>query len=62
MSVNVVRTADGWWRIDGDRAIRIDTTAATTGQLLAEREAITAASGPGTSVAELELVSPITAP
>ncbi len=62
MPVNVVRTADGWWRLDGDRAIRIDTAAQTTGQLLAERSAITAASGPGTSVADLELVSPITAP
>ena len=62
MSVNVVRTADGWWRLDGDRAIKIDTTAVTTAQLLAERDAITAASGPGTSVDELELVSPITAP
>lgn len=62
MPVNVVRTANGWWRLDGDRAIRIDTAAQTTGQLLAERSAITAASGPGTSVADLELVSPITAP
>ncbi|KZF12433.1 MAG: fumarylacetoacetate hydrolase family protein [Rhodococcus sp. (in: high G+C Gram-positive bacteria)] len=62
MSVNVVRTVDGWWRLDGDRAIEIDTTAETTGQLLAEREAITAASGPGTSVDELDLVSPVTAP
>nr|WP_314145132.1 fumarylacetoacetate hydrolase family protein [uncultured Rhodococcus sp.] len=62
MPVNVIRTADAWWRLDGDRAIEIDTTAETTGQLLADREAITAASGPGTSVAELELVSPVTAP
>lgn len=62
MPVNVIRTADAWWRLDGDRAIEIETTAETTGQLLADRDAITAASGPGTSVAELELVSPITAP
>jgi 2-keto-4-pentenoate hydratase/2-oxohepta-3-ene-1,7-dioic acid hydratase in catechol pathway len=62
MSVNVVRTADGWWRLDGDRAIRIDTTAETTRELLADRGAITGASGAATSVGELELVSPITAP
>ncbi|MEU3471854.1 fumarylacetoacetate hydrolase family protein [Rhodococcus sp. NPDC006774] len=62
MSVNVVRTVDGWWRLDGDRAIRIDTTAETTRELLADRGAITGASGAATSVGELELVSPITAP
>ncbi|KZF07070.1 MULTISPECIES: fumarylacetoacetate hydrolase family protein [unclassified Rhodococcus (in: high G+C Gram-positive bacteria)] len=62
MSVNVVRTVDGWWRLDGDRAIRIDTEAQTTRELLADRGAITGASGAGTSVGELELVSPITTP
>ena len=62
MPVNVIRTADAWWRLDGDRAIEIETSAETTGQLLADRDAITAASGPGTGVAELELVSPVTAP
>ncbi|WP_415976199.1 fumarylacetoacetate hydrolase family protein [Rhodococcus sp. 077-4] len=62
MPVNIIRTVDGWWRLDGDRAIEIDTEAETTGQLLAERGAITAASGPGVGVAELELVSPVTAP
>lgn len=62
MSVNVVRTVDGWWRLDGDRAIRIDTEAETTRELLADRGAITGASGAGTSVGELELVSPITTP
>ncbi|MDV8056030.1 fumarylacetoacetate hydrolase family protein [Rhodococcus sp. IEGM 1343] len=62
MSVNVVRTVDGWWRLDGDRAIRIDTEAETTRELLADRGAITGASGSGESVDELELVSPITTP
>ena len=62
MPVNVIRTAGAWWRLDGDRAIEIETSAETTGQLLADRDAITAASGPGADVAELELVSPITAP
>ncbi|MDV8025258.1 fumarylacetoacetate hydrolase family protein [Rhodococcus sp. IEGM 1330] len=62
MSVNVVRTADGWWRLDGDRAVEIDTMAETTRELLADRGVITGASGAGTSVGELELVSPITTP
>jgi 2-keto-4-pentenoate hydratase/2-oxohepta-3-ene-1,7-dioic acid hydratase in catechol pathway len=62
MSVNVVRTTDAWWRLDGDRAIEIDTKAETTGELLADRGAITGASGSGTDVDELELVSPITTP
>lgn len=62
MSVNVVRTIDGWWRLDGDRVIRIETTAETTRELLADRDAITGASGAGASVDELELVSPVTTP
>ncbi|OZF39194.1 fumarylacetoacetase [Rhodococcus sp. 14-2483-1-1] len=62
MSVNVVRTIDGWWRLDGDRAIRIETTAETTRELLADRDAITGTSGAGSSVDELELVSPVTTP
>ncbi|QII08178.1 fumarylacetoacetate hydrolase family protein [Rhodococcoides fascians A25f] len=62
MSVNVVRTIDGWWRLDGDRAIRVETTAETTRELLADRDAITGASGAGSSVDELELVSPVTTP
>ncbi|MCZ4518143.1 fumarylacetoacetate hydrolase family protein [Rhodococcus ruber] len=62
MSVNIIRTADGWWRLDGDQAVRIDTAAKSTGELLADRTAIDAASGDGKDVSELELVSPITAP
>jgi 2-keto-4-pentenoate hydratase/2-oxohepta-3-ene-1,7-dioic acid hydratase in catechol pathway len=62
MSVNVVRTTDAWWRLDGDRAIEIDTKAETTRELLADRGAITGASGSGIDVVELELVSPITTP
>ncbi|AYJ48352.1 fumarylacetoacetate hydrolase family protein [Rhodococcus sp. P1Y] len=62
MSVNIIRTADGWWRLDGDQAFVIDTDAQSTGALLADRAAIDAASGAGTNVDELQLVSPITAP
>jgi len=62
MSVNVVRTIDGWWRLDGDRAIPIETTAETTRELLADRDAIAGASGAGSSVDDLELVSPVTTP
>ncbi|OZD08033.1 fumarylacetoacetase [Rhodococcus sp. 06-235-1A] len=62
MPVNVIRTTDAWWRLEGDRAFRIETTAETTRELLADRDAITSASGPSTSVDELELVSPVTAP
>lgn len=62
MSVNIIRTADGWWRLDGDQAFVIDTDAQSTGALLADRTAIDAASGAGTNVDELQLVSPITAP
>lgn len=62
MSVNIIRTANGWWRLDGDQAFVIDTDAQSTGALLADRAAIDAASGAGTNVDELQLVSPVTAP
>ncbi|MBY4127326.1 fumarylacetoacetate hydrolase family protein [Rhodococcus fascians] len=62
MSVNIIRTRDSWWRLDGDQAVKIDTTAQTTRELLGDRAAIDAASGAGTNVAELELLSPVTAP
>ena len=62
MSINIIRTTDSWWRLDGDQAVKIDTTAQTTRELLGDRVAIDAASGGGTNVAELELLSPVTAP
>ncbi|GGF96400.1 fumarylacetoacetate (FAA) hydrolase [Rhodococcoides trifolii] len=62
MSVSVIRTVDAWWRLDGDTAVRIDTAASTTKELLADRAAISAADGDGVDVGELELVSPVTAP
>jgi 2-keto-4-pentenoate hydratase/2-oxohepta-3-ene-1,7-dioic acid hydratase in catechol pathway len=62
MSISVVRTTDGWWRLDGDRAIRIDTSAENTRALLADRSAIVADSGYVRDLDDLDLVSPITTP
>lgn len=64
MTVSVLRTAEGWWIQKGDRAVRVDTAAATTGELLADRGAIEAGRAGASSVAvdELALLSPVTAP
>ncbi|NEB03445.1 fumarylacetoacetate hydrolase family protein [Streptomyces sp. SID13726] len=65
MSTNVLRTADGWWVVRGERAVPIDTKATTTAELLAERAAVaeTAASDEtGTPVADLGALSPVTTP
>ncbi|MEV6297664.1 fumarylacetoacetate hydrolase family protein [Streptomyces sp. NPDC051896] len=70
MSIQVVRTTDGWWVESGTgRLHRVDTDADTTGALLAHRSAVQeaaarAAADPdtGRSAAEAELLSPITTP
>ncbi|MEV6941560.1 fumarylacetoacetate hydrolase family protein [Streptomyces sp. NPDC051172] len=65
MSTNVLRTADGWWVVLGDRAVPVDTKAVTTAELLADRPAVreAAASGePGTPVVDLVALSPVTTP
>jgi 2-keto-4-pentenoate hydratase/2-oxohepta-3-ene-1,7-dioic acid hydratase in catechol pathway len=64
MSITVLRTADGWWVRTPRGAARVDTDATTTGQLLAQPEALHAAAGSEETVAEttLTLVSPVTAP
>lgn len=64
MSTSVIRTSDAWWVKNADRATKIDTAAVTTGELLADRAAITAAAASGDSVAVhgLDLVSPVTRP
>ena len=64
MSISVLRTTDAWYVQTPTGAARIDTRATTTGQLLAEPEAIlTAATSTGTvPVERLALVSPVTAP
>ncbi|MFI1176684.1 fumarylacetoacetate hydrolase family protein [Streptomyces melanogenes] len=65
MSINVLRTADGWWVVRGDRAVPVETKAGTTAELLADRAAVreAAASGEaGTPVADLAVLSPVTTP
>lgn len=65
MSTNVLRTADGWWVVLGDRAVPVDTKAATTADLLADRTAVREAAvsrEAGTSVADLVALSPVTTP
>ncbi|MBX5332541.1 fumarylacetoacetate hydrolase family protein [Rhodococcus fascians] len=64
MSIAVLRTADAWWVETPAGASRIDTSATTTAELLADRVAVDAARS-GTDVAAVEtlsLVSPVTAP
>jgi 2-keto-4-pentenoate hydratase/2-oxohepta-3-ene-1,7-dioic acid hydratase in catechol pathway len=65
MSTRVLRTADGWYAVRGDRAVRIDTAAVTTAELLADRGTVTAAAaGPdeGVPTADLTPLSPVTTP
>ncbi len=64
MSTSVLRTDDGWWVRTGDDAVRVDTAATTTAELLADRAAVAAAAAGGETVPvdSLELVSPVTAP
>ncbi|GGM99953.1 fumarylacetoacetate hydrolase family protein [Streptomyces fuscichromogenes] len=65
MSTNVLRTADGWWVLRGDRAVPVDTRAATTAELLADRAAVREAAlsgAAGTPVAGLVALSPVTTP
>jgi 2-keto-4-pentenoate hydratase/2-oxohepta-3-ene-1,7-dioic acid hydratase in catechol pathway len=63
MTISILRTADSWWVETATGAARIDTKAATTGELLTDRAAIDAAARSDTvSVDTLTLVSPVTAP
>jgi 2-keto-4-pentenoate hydratase/2-oxohepta-3-ene-1,7-dioic acid hydratase in catechol pathway len=72
MTVSVLRSASqigsetghAWWVKTPDGATRIDTAAQTTGELLADRDAVDAAAG-GTGtvpVDSLKLISPVTRP
>jgi len=64
MSITILRTADAWWVRTPSGAARIDTSATTTADLLADPEKIEAARASTTTVdpATLELLSPVTAP
>ncbi|WP_405728872.1 fumarylacetoacetate hydrolase family protein [Streptomyces sp. NBC_00028] len=69
MSTNVLRTADGWWVVRDERAVRIETQGVTTAELLADREAVREAEREacvpgktGTPVADLAPLSPVTTP
>ncbi|WP_158852146.1 fumarylacetoacetate hydrolase family protein [Saccharothrix deserti] len=62
MSTSVLRTADAWWVHTREGAVRIDTDAETTAQLLADRRAIEGATGDAVPVASLSLLSPVTVP
>jgi 2-keto-4-pentenoate hydratase/2-oxohepta-3-ene-1,7-dioic acid hydratase in catechol pathway len=69
MSVNLARTADGWWVATPDGLVRLDLPAATTGQLLADRAALDAAIAEAGAaphravpVQSLDVLSPVTAP
>lgn len=69
MSVSILRTAEGWWveyPLSG-RAVPVATDARTTRELLADRAAVDEAAAVSRTdeavpVAELELLSPVTAP
>jgi 2-keto-4-pentenoate hydratase/2-oxohepta-3-ene-1,7-dioic acid hydratase in catechol pathway len=63
MTRSVARTADAWWLVTTSGAVKIDTDASTTADLLADRAAIDAAVGSETlPLDSLTLVSPVTAP
>lgn len=64
MTLPVLRTADAWWLQRPDGAARIATDAITTAELLADRAAVLTAreGGDPVPVADLALVSPVTAP
>ncbi|MFC3574418.1 fumarylacetoacetate hydrolase family protein [Streptomyces yaanensis] len=65
MSTNVLRTPDGWWAVRGERAVRIETKAVTTAELIADRDAVRdagASDDSGTPVADLVALPPVTTP
>ncbi len=64
MTTSILRTTDAWWVQTPTGAAKIITTALTTGELLADRAAVDAASHSADTVPVdgLELVSPVTAP
>ncbi|MET8454495.1 fumarylacetoacetate hydrolase family protein [Streptomyces sp. NPDC005209] len=65
MSTNVLRTPDGWWVVRDERAVRIETKAVTTAELLSDRDAVreaAASTDSGTPVVDLVALPPVTTP
>lgn len=64
MTISVLRTLDAWWVQTPTGAVKIETSATTTGELLADRAAIDAAahSSDTVPVDRLDLLSPLTTP
>ncbi|MEV0528828.1 fumarylacetoacetate hydrolase family protein [Streptomyces sp. NPDC050439] len=65
MSINIVRTAEGWWVLRGERALPVATQAVTTRELLADTPAVRTAADSGdlgTAMADLNPLSPVTTP
>lgn len=64
MTLPVLRTDDAWWLLRDDGAVRVDTAAFTTGELIADRAAVEKARFGGEAVDPdtLALRSPVTAP
>jgi 2-keto-4-pentenoate hydratase/2-oxohepta-3-ene-1,7-dioic acid hydratase in catechol pathway len=64
MSISVFRTADAWWVATPSGAAKVASTAASTGELLADRDAVESALAARRTVplGQLALVSPVTQP
>lgn len=64
MTISILRTNDAWWVQTSTGAAKIATSAATTGELLADRAAIDEAAHSAATVPVdgLALISPVTAP
>ena len=69
MSARIARTADGWWAVTPAGLVRLDLTAVTTAELLADRGALAAALDGAQArrrdavpAESLDLLSPVTAP
>jgi 2-keto-4-pentenoate hydratase/2-oxohepta-3-ene-1,7-dioic acid hydratase in catechol pathway len=64
MTRSVARTADAWWLVTATGAVKINTDATTTADLLADRAAIDAAASGSETVPldSLTLMSPVTPP
>jgi 2-keto-4-pentenoate hydratase/2-oxohepta-3-ene-1,7-dioic acid hydratase in catechol pathway len=64
MTTTILRSAGAWYVQTETGAVKIDTTATTTGELLGDRAAVDAAAARQGTIAvdTLDLVSPVTAP